>query len=75
MGWGSAGPRLFDPVARALIEANASDEAKRTCLGPLIDVLQENDWDTEHDSLQEFKDDPVIVAVFAEHGISFEPDD
>lgn len=68
MGWASGGA-IFDRVAHALIEANASDEVKRNCLGPLIDALQEGDWDTEYESAEEFANDPAIVALFAERGI------
>lgn len=70
MGWGSAGYRIFDPVAHALIEAEASDGLTRKTLGSLIDQLRELDWDTEHDSLDQFRDDTIIVAVFAERGIT-----
>ena len=69
MGYGSAGPRFFDPIAWALIDAGASDEQLRQTLGNLIDGLQELDWDTEHDSLQKFQDYPAIVEVFADRGI------
>lgn len=68
MGWASAGS-IFDPVAKALIEAGASAELKRKTLGPLIDQLQANDWDTEYESLEEFRDDPVIVDLFRERDI------
>lgn len=75
MGWGSAGYRIFDPVAKGLLDANASEEIKRRVLGPLIEELRENDWDTEYDSLDQFADDPVIVAIFAEHGVTLGDDD
>lgn len=71
MGWGSAGYRIFDPVASALIEAGASDELKTRTLTALIPELQREDWDTELDSLQRFLDDPAIVAAFANHGITW----
>lgn len=74
MGWASGG-RIFDNVAYALTRAKASDEIKRDCLGPLIDALQDEDWDTEHDSLEAFADDPVIVDLFAEHGVTFGGED
>ncbi|MGW5123256.1 hypothetical protein ACWEQ7_04175 [Streptomyces sp. NPDC004069] len=64
MGWNSAN-QIFDPVARALIEANASDDTKRDVLGKLIGQLQDNDWDTEDESLEDFLDDPAIVQAFA----------
>jgi hypothetical protein len=68
MGWASAGD-IFNPVARALIEAGASDELKRKTLGTLIGKLREGDWDTEDQSLGLFAEDPAIVAAFREHGI------
>jgi hypothetical protein len=69
MGWGSAGYKIFDPVARALQEAGATDELKEKTLTNLIPVLQHEDWDTELDSLQDFLDDPAIVKAFANNGI------
>ncbi|MFI6813745.1 hypothetical protein ACIBG7_15095 [Nonomuraea sp. NPDC050328] len=70
MGWGSAGYRIFDPVARALLDANASEEITRRVLGKLIDELRQEDWDTETDSLDEFRDQPVIVAVFRDKDVT-----
>lgn len=75
MGWGSAGYRIFDPVMQGLIEAGASAEIKQRVADGLIDVLQENDWDTEYDSLEQFSDDEAIVEAFAEHGITLGGDD
>ncbi|MCF2130153.1 hypothetical protein L1I79_27525 [Strepomyces sp. STD 3.1] len=71
MGFGSAGLTFFDPVARSLIEAGASDEQKEQVLGDLIANLQAEDWDTELDSLQRFLDDPAIVRAFANNGITW----
>jgi hypothetical protein len=42
---------------------------KRRVLGNLIGALQAGDWDTEDESLAEFKDDPAIVAAFVAHGV------
>lgn len=69
MGWGSAGAKFIDPVARALQEAGASDELKEKTLTPMIANLQQEDWDTELDSLQLFLDDPGVVQAFANNGI------
>lgn len=69
MGWGSAGSKFFDPVAVALIELGAPDQVKERVLGQLIANLQAEDWDTELDSLQDFRDDPAIVRAFAKHGV------
>ncbi|MFF0597895.1 hypothetical protein [Streptomyces antibioticus] len=71
MGFGSAGYTFFDPVARSLIEAGASDEVKERVLSDLIANLQQEDWDTELDSLQLFLDDPAIVRAFANNGITW----
>ncbi|MET8694755.1 hypothetical protein ABZV65_19680 [Streptomyces bauhiniae] len=68
MGWSSAN-RIFDPVARALQEASVDDPTKRKVLGDLIRGLQEGDWDTEEESLEDFLDDLAIVAAFADHGV------
>ncbi|WP_030568537.1 hypothetical protein [Streptomyces aureocirculatus] len=72
MGFGSAGLTFFNPVARSLIEAGASDEVKEKTLTDLIANLQAEDWDTELDSLQLFLDDPAIVRVFANNGIRWD---
>lgn len=72
MGFGSAGLTFFNPVARSLIEAGASDELKEKVLGGLIGNLQQEDWDTELDSLQLFLDDPAVVRAFANNGITWE---
>lgn len=74
MGWASAG-EIFDPIAHGLIEAGASEDIKRRVLGPLIVKLQNDDWDTESESLEEFRDDPVIVAIFREHGVTADCED
>ncbi|MFI0236357.1 hypothetical protein [Streptomyces sp. NPDC016845] len=68
MGWNSA-HRIFDPVAKALIETGADDDTKRKVLGDLIGELQEGDWDTGDESLEDFLDDPAIVSAFADHNV------
>lgn len=73
MGWGGGGS-IFDRVAKGLIDAGASDEIKRQVLGPLIDELQQSDWDTEGESLRLFSDDPVIVDIFRKCGVTLDPD-
>ncbi len=70
MGWASAGD-IFDPVAKALVELNAPDDMKIRVLGTLIGTLQDGDWDTEHESLGEFQDDPAIVEAFRRHDVIF----
>jgi hypothetical protein len=68
MGWASASD-IFDPVAQALIDAGVSDDVKRQVLGKLIDKLQAEDWDTEDESVDAFRDDPLIVSLFMERGV------
>ena len=68
MGWNSAN-RIFDPVAHALIKAGADDDTKRTVLRDLIKELQEGDWDTEDESLEDFLGDPAIVQAFADRNV------
>ena len=68
MGWSSANS-IFDPVARALIDAKASDDTKRVVLGGLIRQLQDNDWDTEDESLEDFLDDPATIAAFHDRSV------
>lgn len=71
MGWGSA-YSLFNTIADALIEAGASDEIKERTLSKVIVRLQEDDWDTELDSLQSYLHDPAIVRAFAANGITWD---
>jgi hypothetical protein len=68
MGWSSANS-IFDPVARALIDAGADNETKTRVLGDLINGLQDGDWDTEDESLERFVNDPAIVQAFANNGV------
>jgi hypothetical protein len=80
MGWSSAGWKIFAPVADGLIEAKASDEVKTKVCSKLISALTDEDWDTPEIELGQYKDDPAIVAAFAEHGITLneeedDPDD
>lgn len=70
MGWGSAGSKIFEPVARALINAGTSEEERETVLTEVIGALQAEDWDTEYDSLDEFLNDPPTVRAFARNGIT-----
>lgn len=71
MGWGSA-YRVFNNVADGLIKAEASDEVKEKTLTKLIADLQAEDWDTELDSLQDYRNDPAIVRAFAANDIHWE---
>jgi hypothetical protein len=75
MGWSSAGFKIFAPVADSLIEAKAPDEVKTRVLSDLIGTLIEEDWDTAHIELEQYRDDPAIVAAFAAHDITLDAGD
>lgn len=64
MGYGSAGVEIFDPVARALIHAGAPDDVITETCTRLIKTLTDQDWDTLEDSIQEFADQPAVLAAF-----------
>jgi hypothetical protein len=68
MGWASAS-EIFDPVARALIDLGADAPTKRKVLGTLLRKLRDDDWDTADESLDEFRNDPVVVQIFYEQGV------
>lgn len=75
MGWASAGPEIFDPVARALVDHVADADVRQIVASRLIATLQAGDWDTEDESLDEFSDDLAIVAAFAENGVHLDRND
>jgi hypothetical protein len=69
MGWASANS-IFDPVAQAMIELNASDEMKIRVLAALIGPLRDGDWDTADVSLDAFRDDPAVVEAFRQNDLT-----
>ena len=62
MGWASGGI-VFDVVATALIQHDASDELTTAVLRPLIRALRDGDWDTIDESEETFRDDPLIACL------------
>ena len=68
MGWASASG-IFEPVADALIEAEADANVKQAVCSALIGALRGRGWDTEAESLGLYTDDPAIRAAFREHGV------
>lgn len=68
MGWNSA-DEIFNPVAESLIKYDVPDAVITGVLSVLIKALQDNDWDTEDESLHEYKNDPAIVEAFRLNGI------
>ena len=73
MGWASAGG-IFDPIAQVLIDLKADAATKRKVLVTLIGTLRDGDWDTEDESLEQFRHDPATVSAFysALDGISLD---
>lgn len=69
MGWGSAS-YIADNVADALIETNATDDVTEKVMARLIKSLQDGDWDTEEESLENFSAYPAIVRAFAACGVT-----
>lgn len=63
MGWNS-GHHIFNPVARELVAAGVADEVVTRVCVTLIKALQDGDWDTEGESLDEFRGHPAIVEAF-----------
>lgn len=63
MGWAGGG-EVFDPVAEKMIELGVAGNVKTEVLAVLINGLQMRGWDTEEESLGEFKNDEAIVEAF-----------
>jgi hypothetical protein len=74
MGW-SRGSDIFDPVARELIACGADRHTKFRVLGTLLDKMLDADWDCADESLDEFRNDPDIVALFTTRCIAGKIDD
>ena len=68
MGWNSAN-RIFDPVAKALVNTGAADDVTRKVLSDLISELRDGDWDTCDESLEDFLGQPAVIAAFHDHNI------
>lgn len=62
MGWASGG-QIFDLVTHALIESNATDKLLSDVCYRLGRALCEQDWDTVGESIDEFRDNPVVVEA------------
>lgn len=76
MGWASAGYTIFNPMMRELQKADVPPDTRKRVAVLLIRKLGDHDWDTMDESLEEFKDDPAVVAAFREAEPSmFEPYD
>ncbi len=67
---------VFNGVARrvnAYVEHSVfTTTVGQAILTELIEQLQDIDWDTEYESLEEFKDVPYIVQAFADCEVALE---
>lgn len=68
MGWNGAG-EIFEPIATAILDSDMDDGRIEEVLTLLISQLQNADWDTEDESLEEFLDYPAVVKAFATCGV------
>lgn len=68
MGWNSAN-EIFDPVAQALLNNNVDHHSKVDILTTLIRNLQSQDWDTEDESLDDFRHEDSVVEAFRLCGV------
>lgn len=68
MGWSSAGPEIFDPVAQQVVQEvdhqYMSAAAAKRVLTELIERLLDRDWDTARESMGLFRDKGYIVHAF-----------
>lgn len=71
MGWNTAN-EIFDPVCRMLQKSFLVPQTRKAIMVTLIKALQDQDWDTEDESLEIFAGDAVVVAAFKECGIPCE---
>jgi hypothetical protein len=69
MGWASAG-HIFEAVADATIDAHLDERQQKEVLAPLINELLVGDWDTWDESIDEYRNQPGILAAFNEFSIT-----
>jgi len=78
MGW-NTGNDVFDPVCKFLIagvqQRSIKEWQAEEILVVLIEALQESDWDTENESLDEFKEYPYVVNAFRRREIPLEEEE
>ena len=71
MGWSSANS-IFDPIAESLISSYEEDDLKTEILVSVIKTLQNNDWDTEGESVDLWNNYPFIIEAFRNCGVRIE---
>jgi len=68
MGWNNGNP-IFDHMALKLKELGLDEKTRTEILATLVELLQDQDWDTGDESLADGLDDPAVVEAFRRHGI------
>lgn len=68
MGWASANP-IFDETIREAIYNDVEGRALYCIASALIAQLQNGDWDTEDESLEQFRDQPEVIRAFKDAGV------
>lgn len=63
MGW-SSGTRVFDPLAKWILESKLIRKDKVAFLVELIKTLEDKDWDCQCESA--YFSDPIVLAAFKE---------
>lgn len=63
MGWCSA-TIIFDKMAEFVLSTSEPDEKKRAVLKYLATVLENEDWDCQHDS--DYWDHPIVQSIMKE---------
>ena len=61
MGWCS-GTTVFDRVAKAILECDASEDTKVLLLCALTEACEDHDWDCQDDSVH--YDHPLVQRAF-----------
>lgn len=74
MGW-TGGNHVFEGVADQVLDSSATLPEKVEILACLIGALQLCDWDTECESLGDYRDEPLVVAAFRQCNVELDEDD
>jgi len=67
MGWASASG-IFNDVASAIIEAGVEAEKGTAVLADLIRTLSYDDWDTQDESIEGFRNNLMVMEAFRQAG-------
>jgi hypothetical protein len=68
MGWSSANA-IFDTMALKTQELGIPEPQRIEILATLVELLQDQDWDTEDESLADGLGDAAVVEAFRRRGI------